>query len=148
MTHSPKKVLAEYLVILGLAQQADSTNPEWPISVGAADQDTTDNWITIKSAGGWNEGKLHRTGESIIKPRCQIEVRGLVHGVAEKKLIEILEALSPVHRVTIPVDTEGGTASYLLHNVHILIPAAFLMEEEKNQRQIYVATVQLSLQEQ
>lgn len=140
MTNSPPQILIQYLVTAGLATKPSAPGI-WPASYGGIDADNSDDWILVKSVTGLNEGKLQKSGVSIIKPRVQIQTRSTGHGTAENKLISLLEILSPLKREAVAI----GSSNYLIHSITIIMPTAFLMEEEKNLRQIYVATVQLTL---
>lgn len=153
MTSTPAEVCAAYLVsVVGsnVVRPANLSATNFPVTTGAM-PDLNDRWVSIKELTPFSEGKYHgcqsdpdAVGESVIKPVLQILVRARDYDDADYQIRKISCILSPVHLAT--VNTKESE-SVLLHACCVEQQPAFLMQEEKNRRQVFVMTVKLSISE-
>lgn len=143
MINTPGQILVQFLVSYGLASKPSSATA-WPMTYGGSMDDLANNALIAKSVSSQTEGKIQKTGETVRKPRLQISCRSQSHETAEVKLNDILAVLSALTMQPVVI----GAVTYIIHACEIIMDTAFLMQEEKNRRQVYVATVQLTITEQ
>jgi len=152
------EVVAAYLISkVGLFIGRPYLTPTWPVTKGAMPVDWTtkisnlgDNWISILDLTPKSEGKYmsctpdHSVvdGESVVKPVVQILVRSLDYDTASVQIRRISCSLSPVHRVIV---TCLGDEDVLFHACCIEQQPAFLYQEEKSRRQVFVMVAKLSI---
>lgn len=148
------EVVAAYLIglgTLGIGRSAD--DPTWPISKGALPTGTVsttarpvggDSWVSCRDVTPYTEGKYQSTGESVVKPKVQILVRHKDYDAASLQARKIAEALSPVNRATVETLSEEEV---LFEACCIEQQPAFLYEEEKNRRQVFVLVVKVTISE-
>lgn len=147
MTHLPSQVLAQYLVGQAFGVWWD-TKPRPAASVfrvsygGMAEED--DRAITVYDIAAKREDKRsHRSGEISEFPGFQLRTRGLTEKEAGKKARDIAEHLDGLWCQGVTLDGR----LYKIQNCSRQTSPAFLMEEERNRRRVWVFNGFLTLTE-
>ncbi len=138
---SPAEVLTALLVARGLATRP-ATLGSWPVTTSSMPDDEPDNRITIYNTAMPVDGKLHKTGETLVRPNCQIRVRSKPSSAGWKKLAEILNDILPLISQDV---TTNDAVSVSIVVINLLSGPAHIGQEEKNQRQHHTANVELVL---
>lgn len=109
MTHSADKIFQALLVQLGVAT-LPSAGGDWPVTPNM-ESSSPDNVITVYQTDPSGIQK-DQHGSEYEMFGIQVRVRDKSPG--DSKSREILEALSPVHRVEVSI----GDSNYLVNSVH------------------------------
>lgn len=150
---SASEICAAFLCGAGLSigRPTASPLPTWPVTAGALPVDVPprsavkgDAWVAVRDLVPLTEGKYQRTGETVTKPKVQILVRHKDYAAADLQARKIAFALSPVLRQVVVTLT---AEQVLFEACKIEQPPAFLYEEEKNRRQVFVLVAQLTVSE-
>jgi len=108
--NSPANIIWQFLLDEGLGM---STHVAWRTYVGFFPTDPNEA-ICVYDTPGKQDGRIMRTGEQIIHPGIQIQVRGIEYLVAWKKAQAIALRLDAVQREIIATESD---VFYTLHNV-------------------------------
>lgn len=141
MSHSPSRVILEYLADEGLVSKTQTV--DWAATVNFLPQETPDNRVVIFDSFARTDGGFVRTGQSTMFPGIQIRVRGKTDEVTYSKIKEIFDALDVVSQETVII----GASSYLLKSFDTKNPPIFLQSEEKNLRKHWIFNGNVTLEE-
>lgn len=110
MSVSAARVMQALLVELGLSGGTTSS-ATWPTQAGI-EPSSPANTITVFEIGAMSEGIIQKTGERILKPRCQIRIRSNAtngYQIAEDKGFAIQNALAAIKpEAPVQVTTTNG----------------------------------------
>ena len=147
MTHLPSMVLAQYLVNQGHGVWWD-TRPKpavtiFKVSYGAmADED--DRAVSVMDTDSRNQdARSHRSGEHTFFPGVQVRVRALKDRDVNTRLSAIAADLDALFCQQVTLETR----TYRLQNFSRQYDPTFLMQEERNNRRVWVISGYLTLWE-
>jgi hypothetical protein len=89
-----------------------SDNGTWPVFTGFLPDDS-DAAICVYDTTGTKDGRIMRTGESIIHPGAQVRVRSGIYPDALKRIQEIAETLEAAFGITVDQPPD----SYYIQNI-------------------------------
>lgn len=110
MTTSVAQRLQQWLIDNGHAVDVTvDAGSAWPVFLGTLpdDVDVVDSALAVYDTSGETDGRIHRTGETIVHPGWQIRVRSMDYGVGYSKALEIAVALDGLKDASVTI---GGTA--------------------------------------
>ena len=103
--HSTAEIIRYLIISAGLGIRPTGAKKEKPWAVYVSHTpDGEDRAITCYDTPGYNQGRLHRGGETIHTPGWQIRTRAVGYDVAYDRIFEISEFLDTVNRNSIDVD--------------------------------------------
>jgi len=145
MNHPVSQVVGQLLVtaVLGKwVKDTSRTEADWQVSYGANElPDEGDYAIGLSDVEGENENKRSmRSGEPSIRPGVTLQIRAPTDQEAVPKAWEVaahLDALS-CRAVVVPNVVTGGTNTYRVQNFTRKYDPAFLHEEEREGRRVWV----------
>lgn len=107
--HTGADVLAKALADTGLLMRpsaaADGVPLVWPVYVGHIPK-APDNTVAVYDTSGVKEGRIMRTGATVIKPGWQVRVRGTAKRVVDGKMYAIRHALDAIRRRNVALGEE------------------------------------------
>lgn len=155
MTHLPSWVLAQYLVNRGFGVWWD-TKPKPAPSVfrvsygtmGVGDEKDPryldDRAVSCLDTGTKNQdARSHRSGEPTMFPEVQVRCRGLNDREVNAKLSAIAKDLEQLYCQQVTLEA----VNYRIQNFSRQYDPAFLMQEEKNNRRVWVISGNLTIWE-
>ena len=147
MTHLPSFVLAQYLVNQGFGVWWDTQPKPAPaifrVSYGAM-ADADDRAVSVLDIGAkQQDARSHRSGEKTEFPGVQVRVRGLSDRQVNSKLSPIAAALDGLYCQQVTLET----SSYCVRNFSRQYDPTFLMQEERNNRRVWLISGYLTIWE-
>lgn len=136
---NPNEIIAALLVGLGQATRPAAAGP-WSVTTGNMPDDK-DQWISTHNTGPEVAGKFMDDGRPVQHETVQVKLRSRTEGVGHKKLREIARALSGVSNVAV---TTTYPETLTVPAVTIVSGPMWLMQEEKNARQVFVLNVKIA----
>ena len=104
-THSPAKIMAEYLILISLGSRVP-TAPDplsaWPV-YSCTFPETPNELISVYDTVGTIDGRI-RGGETIEHPGIQIRVRSETEAAARAKMKAIAAALDDLYRLSVTLE--------------------------------------------
>jgi len=155
LAHLESEILAQYLVNQGFGVWWDKTPKPPPAifrvsygSMGVGDEKDPryldDRPIgVLDSDAKVQDARSHRTGEKVEFPGVQVRVRALKDSEAKPKLATIAANLAALYCVPVAV----GDKTYCIRNYSPQYPPTFLMQEERNNRRVWVISGYLTISE-
>lgn len=149
------KFLKDQKVLAGMA----ANSPYWPSVTGPMPPDH-ENIVALVDTGGFQEGRLMRTGERVIHPTVQIRVRGINYSTAKDKAAEIelkcdAVGVDPAAVVNpfssqmglgrVPVWVNEDKEKYALHAIHVTTPMTFIGADPGNRRSNFSINVMVTM---
>ena len=114
MTHSPAHILKTYLQAQGFGTDPPSEGvwPTYVSSLPSTDGDP-DDALALYDTAGVLDGRIMRTGESVIHHGLQLRVRSRSYATAYQKIQEITADLDAVSRALVTI----GSNSYIVQSI-------------------------------
>lgn len=141
---SPAKVIRAYLVANGLGVlPAAAGSPDWKVFVGKEPQDP-DNIITVYNPAGLIELKNMRDGEQFVHHGVQFRFRNLDYELGWAKGIAVKDLMTKGTKMS-PVAVPGDSTDWIIQSFNLTMDLAFLLEEEKKNRQVFTMTGRITL---
>lgn len=152
MESSPADILRKYFVDLGLAipSSPESTDPStWPIITGAMPTSAHDNYLALMNAGAIRQGRLHVTGQRVVRPKVLIGIRsqneagGWEKGRSLEDVLDKIGARAP--KGIGPITVTINSVAYLITAANVIGSLTRIGQEETNRRQLYTINVALTI---
>ena len=116
LTHPPARVIAQFLVDLGLGVEPDERDPAaWSVYYGS-EPPSPDEVITVRGTTGTDEGTTMTDGVLQERYGLQVRIRSLEEDAGDLKARTIATTLHPVTNRWVNLD---GT-EYLVSNVDVV----------------------------
>lgn len=133
MTHSPSKILQQYLLDEGAVSVTQGA--EWRSFLGwTPDKGSHDNCVTLYDTDGVKDGRLFRGGTNILHPGLQIMVRSTDYETAHAKAQAIAALLEACFNTEVRVAGVPALSRYYIRNASQQSPVLYLGLEEQGQR--------------
>lgn len=144
MNHTFSEYIIQFLVDQGVVNWASIAGP-WPAVAGVMpdNDDNPNNFVSVLDTAPTTDGVDHRGKKTIQHPTFQIFIRSDEYPVAYKKGKEIEAYLQTIDWETVVVDLDTA----VIQGCIIKIPTAFMKQQEKNQRQVFVLNIQTTMWE-
>lgn len=144
MNHTFAEYIVQFLVDAGVVNWG-SVAGDWPAIVGVMpdNDDNPDNFVSALDSGAMPDGVDHRSKKSVQHPTFQIFIRSGEYPLAAKKGKEMESFFEAIDRYTVVIDGDQA----VIQSVLITIPTAFMKQQEKNQRQVFVLNIQATMWE-
>lgn len=135
---SPADILAAYLIDRGIGLEAPAT--PWPITVGFM-PDKGNEALTTYDNGGKLEGKIQRTGKSILKPGIQVKVRSIDYEGGWDKAQDVFGLFDSTKNFQLTFNTH----LWMIQAVHNTTPIMSLGQEDNTRRHRFTINAIMTL---
>jgi hypothetical protein len=131
--------------------EGDDYSPENPDFVGYVTSlpDEPDNAICVQDTVGRLDGRIHKTGETIVHPGIQVRVRSESFVLGWAKANEIKTALEQIKNDSVSVvdPISGTTHTYTIHSATLTSPILPIGEGKEGRRENFTINVVLTITE-
>lgn len=139
--NSPADAVRYLLIQNGVAETGSRHSPEglppgWGIVTGEV-PDEPDNYVGVLDTGGFYDGRIQRTGETVYHATVQVYIRSESYPVGHLKGQEIKGVLDAAHRVSFP--------GWLLEAVTVMGTITYLGMQEKRRRTEFALNARMTL---
>lgn len=116
MMHTPAEIVQQHLISESYGNSADDDG-DWPTFYSSLPDDENEA-ICVYDAEGLADGRIQRTGETILHFGVQVRVRAKTHTEAWKKVHALLPVLDGTFRALVTVEE----TIYRIQAIHIIAP--------------------------